>query len=165
MTPHIEPGLAMDRAVGRLIGHVPERFAIVTSDGGKSCYANVDRINGPWYCESQLRQWLKEQQSTAPGRLADAVIDYWYRWPHYSTDLGAAWQAAEWLVAHGWRVEIRPHAVDQAPGSCGSAVATHVTVSGTAVIYMSAVTRMSQAERPAEAICRALLAALGGPDA
>jgi hypothetical protein len=94
----------LDARVGRLIGAAPEIIPIITGDGGKSAVAWVNRVDGPWYDERSLREYLAEKQ--AAGLLTGYVIGRWEQWPRYSEDVAAAWLVVSHLQAIGCVVRI-----------------------------------------------------------
>ena len=92
----MKAGRELDALVGRAMGFEPVVIHIVTSDGGESAAATVNRDHGPWHSERQLRKWLEAQHKN--DLMLDYVLDTWETWPRFSTDISAAMEVAEKVI-------------------------------------------------------------------
>ena len=100
----IKPGQELDRAVAEAIGEPGKQYHMASNDGGKSlCASTLDE--GCWPTEASLKIWLAEKH--AKGMLLDYVTLARHRPERYSTDLNAAFAAAE-KVWDGFVVQRHP---------------------------------------------------------
>lgn len=90
-------GRELDALVAKFMENPGEEYAYASNNDGKSGCAFTDRRDGPWYTIRELEEWLAERQ--AKGSHLDYKIVRSVRYPHYSTDIGAAWEVVEKLKA------------------------------------------------------------------
>lgn len=93
----MKAGPELDALVAeKVMGIKPKKILIATNDGGKSAAAIEDPINGPFYTQSDIWNWVQE----TPGYK----LGEWLQYPPYSTSIEAAWEVVERLKAHEYYV-------------------------------------------------------------
>lgn len=101
----LEAGRELDALIAKLLERRGEEYAYASNDNGLSGCAFSDRTNGPWYSIRAVEEWLAERQSK--GTHQDYQIVRRVRFPCYSTDIAAAWEVVEKLMAYGYRYVMR----------------------------------------------------------
>lgn len=96
----MKPGRSLDALVAeKVTGSKPRTISGATKDKGESWAVIQDAMNGPFYTDNDVRDWIESVQGYE--------LMHIHYYPKYSTDIAAAWQVVEKLGSEKFMFDLK----------------------------------------------------------